>query len=68
MIKMALNKIYDQPGLIADCSKPYSLPIIPGKHQDLKSISSETVRFLCAFNDFHILGLAFRPKFGLVLK
>lgn len=55
MIKMALNKIYDQPGLIADCSKPYSLPIIPGKHQDLKSISSETVRQLLDNEYSHVI-------------
>lgn len=55
MIKMALNKIHDEPDLIADCSKPYSLPIIPGKHQDLKSISSETVRQLLDNEYSHVI-------------
>ncbi|XP_076102452.1 M-phase inducer phosphatase 1-like isoform X1 [Mytilus galloprovincialis] len=55
MIKMALNKIYDEPDLIADCSKPYSLPVIPGKKQDLKSISSETVRQLLDNEYSHVV-------------
>lgn len=29
--------------LIADGSSCYSLPTVPGKHKDLKSISTETV-------------------------
>lgn len=55
MIKMALNKLHDQPDLIADCSKPYSLPIIPGKHQDLKSISAETMRQLLNNEYSHVI-------------
>ncbi|XP_071090406.1 M-phase inducer phosphatase-like [Haliotis cracherodii] len=42
-IKSALNRLNDEPDLIGDCSKPYCLPTIPGKHQDLKGISPETM-------------------------
>lgn len=43
MIKSALNRIADEPDLVGDCSRPYTLPTFNGKHQDLKSISSETL-------------------------
>ncbi|XP_033755943.1 M-phase inducer phosphatase 1-like isoform X1 [Pecten maximus] len=43
VIKSALNRIANEPDLIGDCSKPYCLPTIPGKHQDLKGISAETM-------------------------
>lgn len=39
----ALCKSDMQPDLIGDYSKSHSLPLISGKHQDLKSISSETL-------------------------
>ncbi|XP_073818621.1 string isoform X2 [Musca autumnalis] len=44
-IMSALNRSEnnDEPDLIGDFSKPYVLPLIPGRHRDLKSISSETV-------------------------
>ena len=31
------------PSLIGDCSKPYALPLIQGRHQDLKSISVDVL-------------------------
>ncbi|XP_060072530.1 M-phase inducer phosphatase 1-like isoform X2 [Ylistrum balloti] len=43
VIKSALNRIANEPDLIGDCSKPYCLPTITGKHQDLKGISAETM-------------------------
>lgn len=43
MIKSALNRIADEPDLVGDCSRAYTLPTINGKHQDLKSITSETL-------------------------
>lgn len=43
MIKSALSRGDDQPDLIGDFSKSYCLPLVPGKHQDLKSISADTV-------------------------
>lgn len=43
VIKSALNRSANEPDLIGDCSKPYCLPTIPGKHQDLKGISPETM-------------------------
>ncbi|ESO86596.1 hypothetical protein LOTGIDRAFT_57373, partial [Lottia gigantea] len=33
----------DDVELIADCSRPYSLPTVCGKHKDLKSISPKVV-------------------------
>ncbi|XP_021352882.1 M-phase inducer phosphatase 1-like isoform X2 [Mizuhopecten yessoensis] len=43
VIKSALNRIATEPDLIGDCSKPYCLPTISGKHQDLKGIAPETM-------------------------
>ena len=42
-ITAVVNKLFDEGHLIADGSKPYSLPTIVGKHGDLTSITSETV-------------------------
>lgn len=44
-IMSALNRSEnnDEPDLIGDFSKPYVLPLIEGRHRDLKSISSHTV-------------------------
>lgn len=54
-IMSALNRSEnkDEPDLIGDFSKPYVLPIIEGRHRDLKSISSDTVARLLKgeFND-----------------
>jgi len=38
-IKRAVEMSCAIPSLIGDCSKPYALPIVAGKHQDLKYIS-----------------------------
>lgn len=43
MIKSALNRQADEPDLVGDCSRTYCLPTFGGKHQDLKSISSQTL-------------------------
>lgn len=32
-----------KPNLIGDCSRCYALPVVKGRHQDLKCISSETL-------------------------
>ncbi|XP_013097480.2 M-phase inducer phosphatase isoform X2 [Stomoxys calcitrans] len=44
-IMSALNRSEntDEPDLIGDFSKPYVLPLIAGRHRDLKSISCNTV-------------------------
>uniref|UniRef100_A0A146LQM6 protein-tyrosine-phosphatase n=1 Tax=Lygus hesperus TaxID=30085 RepID=A0A146LQM6_LYGHE len=41
-IKLALQRS-TQEELIGDFSRPFALPIVPGKHQDLKAISSDTM-------------------------
>ncbi|XP_056006847.1 M-phase inducer phosphatase-like [Ostrea edulis] len=55
MIKSALNRIADEPDLIGDCSKPYCLPTIPGKHSDLKAISSETLSRVLSGEFDHVI-------------
>lgn len=54
-IMTALNRCEnkDEPDLIGDFSKPYVLPLIEGRHRDLKSITSHTVSRLLngEFND-----------------
>ncbi|ESO86602.1 hypothetical protein LOTGIDRAFT_235386 [Lottia gigantea] len=45
-IKSAVERLSDDVELIADCSRPYSLPTVCGKHKDLKSISPQTVEDL----------------------
>lgn len=42
-IMQAVQKADLQPNLIGDCSRNYALPLVKGRHQDLKSISSETL-------------------------
>ncbi|XP_059159143.1 M-phase inducer phosphatase 1-B-like [Physella acuta] len=51
MIKSAVTRMFLEPDLIGDCSKPYCLPTIKGKHQDLKSITPETLSRLI-YNEF----------------
>ncbi|XP_021379026.1 M-phase inducer phosphatase 1-B-like isoform X2 [Mizuhopecten yessoensis] len=41
-VKTAMDLMTETGDLVADGSRPYCLPTIPGKHQDLKSISPET--------------------------
>ncbi|XP_052249005.1 M-phase inducer phosphatase 1-like isoform X2 [Dreissena polymorpha] len=43
MIKSALARQADEPDLVGDCSRTYCLPTFKGKHDDLKSISGETL-------------------------
>ncbi|XP_055379226.1 M-phase inducer phosphatase-like [Condylostylus longicornis] len=42
-IMTALSRSSDEPELIGDFSKPFCLPLMEGKHRDLKSISSDTL-------------------------
>lgn len=42
-IKLALQKSDQDPDLIGDCTKPYALPLVRGKHQDLKMILPSTL-------------------------
>uniref|UniRef100_T1IX00 M-phase inducer phosphatase n=1 Tax=Strigamia maritima TaxID=126957 RepID=T1IX00_STRMM len=39
----AVQLSFENPDLIGDFTRPYVLPLIAGKHEDLKSISSETM-------------------------
>lgn len=45
-IMRALQRSVQFPDLIGDFSKPYTLPLIPGKHQDLKTVEPQTVQQL----------------------
>lgn len=45
-IMNALSRSNSDPTLIGDFSKPFCLPIIEGKHTDLKSISADTMAAL----------------------
>jgi M-phase inducer phosphatase len=42
----AVLKADSQPDLIGDCTRTHALPLIKGKHQDLKSIGPDTVAAL----------------------
>lgn len=42
-IMQAVQKADLQPDLIGDCSRHYALPLVKGRHQDLKCISPETL-------------------------
>lgn len=42
-IMSALARSSSEPDLIGDFSKPFCLPLMPGRHRDLKSISHETM-------------------------
>jgi rhodanese-related sulfurtransferase len=55
IIKSALNRNDEEQDLIGDFSKPFCLPLIPGKHQDLKSITPETVAKLLRNEYSHIV-------------
>ncbi|KAK3576958.1 hypothetical protein CHS0354_005963 [Potamilus streckersoni] len=46
----AVDRLSDEPDLIADGSRPYCLPTIPGKHGDLKYISCHTMAALVRGN------------------
>lgn len=47
-IMNALSRSSSEPNLIGDCSLPFCLPIIDGRHNDLKSITATTMRALLA--------------------
>lgn len=46
IVKSALLRSSTDPNLIGDYSKSFCLPLVPGKHQDLKSINSTTLSLL----------------------
>ncbi|KAG8227741.1 hypothetical protein J437_LFUL008385 [Ladona fulva] len=46
VIKSALQRSSTDPDLIGDFTRPYSLPLIPGRHQDLKTITPDTLAAL----------------------
>ncbi|EDV90758.1 M-phase inducer phosphatase [Drosophila grimshawi] len=46
MSALARSENRNEPELIGDFSKTYALPLMEGRHRDLKSISSETVASL----------------------
>uniref|UniRef100_A0A6M2DLL1 protein-tyrosine-phosphatase n=1 Tax=Xenopsylla cheopis TaxID=163159 RepID=A0A6M2DLL1_XENCH len=46
IIKQALARSSMEPDLIGDFSKPFCLPLMEGRHQDLKSISTDTLAAL----------------------
>ncbi|XP_018332306.1 M-phase inducer phosphatase [Agrilus planipennis] len=46
VIKSALQKSSTDSDLIGDFTKTFSLPLVPGRHPDLKSISSSTLALL----------------------
>lgn len=52
-IMSALSRSTSEPNLIGDCSLPFCLPLIEGRHTDLKSITASTLRqlLLGEFND-----------------
>lgn len=52
-IMNALTRSTSEPNLIGDCSLPFCLPLIEGRHTDLKSITASTLRqlLLGEFND-----------------
>lgn len=51
-IMSALSRSSAEPNLIGDFSRPFCLPLVEGRHTDLKSISAQTMRQLI-LGDFH---------------
>ncbi|CAO1424658.1 unnamed protein product [Diamesa hyperborea] len=53
VIMNALSRSTSEPNLIGDFSKPYCLPLIDGRHSDLRSINAQTMNQLLngAFDD-----------------
>ena len=43
VIKTVVSRMSSDGDVIADGSRPYTLPTVSGKHKDLKSISPDTV-------------------------
>ncbi|KAK2158306.1 hypothetical protein LSH36_173g05051 [Paralvinella palmiformis] len=60
---------YDEPDMISDYSRPYRLPTVPDRHQDLKAISasilSELVRgqFSDSISRYHIIDCRYPYEF-----
>ncbi|XP_052778617.1 cdc25-like protein phosphatase twine [Mya arenaria] len=42
-IKSVVNTLSTDPEVVADGSRPYTIPTIPGKHKDLKAISPDAM-------------------------
>ncbi|XP_065341862.1 M-phase inducer phosphatase-like isoform X2 [Cloeon dipterum] len=59
IIKNSVERSYADSMLIGDFSKPYVLPLMNGKHQDLKTISSETLAGLLS-GQFNLDQIVFR--------
>lgn len=51
-IMTALSRSTSEPNLIGDFSRPFCLPLVEGRHTDLKSISAQTMRQL-VLGEFH---------------
>ncbi|KAL8578483.1 hypothetical protein ACOMHN_028755 [Nucella lapillus] len=70
MIMSAVHRMSEEPDLIADSSKPHVLPMVRGKHQDLKSISLETLSMLLSgdyadqVEEFHIIDCRYPYEFN----
>ncbi|XP_012937345.1 M-phase inducer phosphatase isoform X2 [Aplysia californica] len=68
-IKSAVSRMFMEPDLIGDSSKCYCLPTIKGKHQDLKSITPETLSRVLAnefaddIEEFHIIDCRYPYEF-----
>lgn len=54
-IMKALQRSVQEPDLIGDFSKPFALPLVKGKHQDVKTISATTVMDLLKGKYKHIV-------------
>ncbi|XP_052098729.1 M-phase inducer phosphatase-like [Mytilus californianus] len=68
-LKTVVNKLTLNDDLIADCSSTYSLPTVAGKHQDLKSISPQTLsdvidgRYKNFINSYRIIDCRYPYEF-----
>ncbi|CAC5380780.1 STG [Mytilus coruscus] len=65
----AVNKLTLNNDLIADCSRTYSFPTVTGKHQDLNSISPQTLselidgRYKNVINSYRIIDCRYPYEF-----
>ncbi|XP_011181847.2 M-phase inducer phosphatase [Zeugodacus cucurbitae] len=55
MSALARSESKDEPDLIGDFSKPYVLPLMDGRHRDLKSISCDTMARLLRGDFNHVV-------------
>ncbi|KAK2180423.1 hypothetical protein NP493_443g01003 [Ridgeia piscesae] len=54
-VKTAMSRSEEQADLIGDYSKTYCLPLMPGRHQDLKHISVDTLKKLLDNEYSHVV-------------